>query len=683
MKPAKVSENRTIDEFLYNWQISKDVLLALNPDVKDNLEKALNAKIRSQTRPSFYGIESLNIPDDAQRRGAETNVAASEPEKPSTQIDPVEPNPDFDWLTYETRFNARDYKKLKGAVGYGLYVLPLDDDAEIVASEKLPDILVEAFFPQITKERLLEISAATTRWRKSTTKSKPAEPGSPSQSAASRSTSKLRICPSMVMPYNILANDINSAAIGTELSTIKPGPSKPDMVGDRLVKTWTMWETASRSSIVQIESMKDSNNLKIHSRQKSWPFRKPPDPPTPSLKGKPFKLTDQLPNCFSVKTGVRWIGSKPQGSGDPGGGKDVLETNALLASMRSDWVEYVEKEIGKDPKLVVLRELLTVTYSNQPAAFENPVRDGYQVRDLSDLKSDCLYFPPLSIPFGGQQFVTAYNQKHPSAQKNFTEFWRVAYAEAIGIAKAKLLLRYGLQLTTPNPQNFLLEFDKGTMEPTGTVVIRDIGDAKLHSEVIQQIKADQPAIEYELNGADRPHYLPAQTNNEGRVGDAQDHTRFAQYPLNTRFHWHQYSTFKSMYGGANLPEQEITTVDWGRAHNLKYVETVAQMLDARELAIPIYGEETLQAIHDDSTDLPMKFKSIMQDARKILPEMRTSFGSMARVDVNAWRAKVSSYSLRSIYQCEWALEVFADELLHSKLKSPTITAKIKDKWGKW
>ena len=55
----------------------------------------------------------------------------------------------------------------------------------------------------------------------------------------------------------------------------------------------------------------------------------------------------------------------------------------------------------------------------------------------------------------------------------------------------------------------------------------------------------------------------------------------------------------------------------------------------------------------------------------------TVFGSMARVDVNAWRTKLSTYSLRSIYHCEYAMEVFTDELLHAKLKSSTITAKFK------
>src|SRR6185369_3242307 len=106
-----------------------------------------------------------------------------------------------------------------------------------------------------------------------------------------------------------------------------------------------------------------------------------------------------------------------------------------------------------------------------------------------------------------------------------------------------------------------LEFDQN-LEPTGVVVIRDIGDAKLHSEgitaILQCVKKHE-VLEYELTNPDHIKYLPAQTSNEGRVGDKQDHTRFAEYPLNTRIHWTQYSSFKDQYGGNQLPEKVITT----------------------------------------------------------------------------------------------------------------------------
>jgi hypothetical protein len=681
MKSVKTKSDETASEFIARWGISKDELLAANPAVRDTLEKALGAKLRIQQKLGPYAIEELNVPDSATESGQPGQGAPQQSGGPPV-LERPEPNPDHDWLTFESRWNDKNFRKKKEAVGYGLFILPLDEDVEIIASEQLPDVLVEAFFPHCTKQEVMDFSASSCRWRKGSADAKPPKPASPGAVASSRGQSRLILAPPMVMPYNILANDDSSAAIGTDLSCIKPGPGKPDMVGDRLLNTWTMWETASRSSVVQIQSMKTFSEWKVRSRDKTWTFRQPPDPP--ANKDKPFKLSDRLPNCFSIKTGVRWIGSKPQGSGDAGGGKDYLEVNALLASMRSDWVEFVEGKIGKDPKLIILRELLTVTYPTEPPILGKPVRDGYQVRDLSALNPANIYFPPLSIPFGGEVFVNDYNQKNPGDRKNFTDFWRTAYAEAVGVAKAKLMLRYGLQLTTPNPQNFLLEFDKATLKPTGTVVIRDIGDAKLHSEVIQQIGGDHPAIQYELKNPDRPKYLPAQTSNEGRVGDTQDHSRFSQYPLNTRSHWHQYSSFKAMYGVENLPEREITTIDWGRAHNAKYVETLASMLGRRELQQPIYDEAVLQAILADPADqVPEKFKSIMRDAKEIIPRMKADLGSVAKINADAWRSCRQQYSLRSMYQCEWALEVFADELLHARLKTSEVTSAIKSKWGKW
>ncbi len=98
------------------------------------------------------------------------------------------------------------------------------------------------------------------------------------------------------------------------------------------------------------------------------------DPPEPSLKDKPFELATMGSASFSVKTGVRYIGNRAQGSGDAGGGKDVLETNALLASMRSEWIETVDEKIPADPNLIMLRELLTVTYPNPSRG----TRDGFQ-----------------------------------------------------------------------------------------------------------------------------------------------------------------------------------------------------------------------------------------------------------------------------------------------------------------
>src|SRR5262249_38101227 len=155
-------------------------------------------------------------------------------------------------------------------------------------------------------------------------------------------------------------------------------------------------------------------------------------------------------------------------------------------------------------------------------------RDGYQIRDLEPLDKTKLYFPPLSIPFGSQAFVDEYNVRNPSGTKTFTEFWKTYYAEAVGRAKAELLLRYGLPLTTPNPQNFLLEYDRAPRKGRGRVVIGDIGAAKTHSGVMGKLGRGPPAIEYELPDKPRPGSLPAQTNNQDRADAHARHDRFDQ-----------------------------------------------------------------------------------------------------------------------------------------------------------
>jgi hypothetical protein len=63
--------------------------------------------------------------------------------------------------------------------------------------------------------------------------------------------------------------------------------------------------------------------------------------------------------------------------------------------------------------------------------------------------------------------------------------------------------------------------------------------------------------------------------------------------------------------------------------------------------------------------------------------MKADLGSVAKINADAWRSCRQQYSLRSMYQCEWALEVFADELLHARLKTSEVTSVIKSKWGKW
>jgi hypothetical protein len=129
-----------------------------------------------------------------------------------------------------------------------------------------------------------------------------------------------------------------------------------------------------------------------------------------------------------------------------------------------EWVELmarIDGLIGPDPRLLVVREALAVLVPKSET--------GCLVRDLRVLQDGHFYLPALSIPWVGRQIA----RRHGEA---FAEFWGRTYAEEVGRAKARLLARYGLQFETPNPQNVLVQLDR-ELQPTGRIVIRDLGDA--------------------------------------------------------------------------------------------------------------------------------------------------------------------------------------------------------------
>ena len=117
--------------------------------------------------------------------------------------------------------------------------------------------------------------------------------------------------------------------------------------------------------------------------------------------------------------------------------------------------------LGAELSLRVLREVLAVWVPDTESAF--------LVRDLSPFQRGSYYLPGLSIPWVGRQLA----RRHGVA---FESFWEEHYAAASGRAKAVLFARGGLQQKTPNPQNLLVELDTRLL-PTGTIVLRDIGDA--------------------------------------------------------------------------------------------------------------------------------------------------------------------------------------------------------------
>lgn len=140
--------------------------------------------------------------------------------------------------------------------------------------------------------------------------------------------------------------------------------------------------------------------------------------------------------------------------------KTHLREEAEDAIRLAALIRRVDAVLGEDPALRLVSEAITVLV---------PGTDyGFVVRDLRPLQDGSFYLPALSIPWVGRQIAHLHGEPLES-------FWGRHYAEAVGRAKAKLLVRYGLQYETPNPQNVLIQLDP-TLRPTGAIVLRDLGD---------------------------------------------------------------------------------------------------------------------------------------------------------------------------------------------------------------
>ncbi len=141
--------------------------------------------------------------------------------------------------------------------------------------------------------------------------------------------------------------------------------------------------------------------------------------------------------------------------------KAELQTDIAAAVKRSDYFHSVDLKIGSDPKLGMLKEIFTAAHVGS--------KNGIVIREMTQLQDGHFYLPAMSIPFAGRDIAKLNGVA-------FDEFWAKGYARVMGRSKAKLLLRYGLQMETPNCQNVLIQLDRN-MVPTGKLVFRDISDA--------------------------------------------------------------------------------------------------------------------------------------------------------------------------------------------------------------
>lgn len=201
---------------------------------------------------------------------------------------------------------------------------------------------------------------------------------------------------------------------------------------------------------------------------------------------------------------------------------------------RMVYIEKVDQEIGVDPQLILAKEVAMVS--------DKATGEGYLFRDISFMNDGNYYLPALSIPYAGRK-IAEFNKMQPEL------FWKEHYAKLLGRAKAKLLLRYGLQMETPNSQNMLIQLDKN-LKPTGVLVFRDISDTMLVRGVAKALGEEQTLRKDEALNVE---------NTDG----------VAPYWKN--------SVWKFDQAGPDSLSRDLLE-DWGRAHNQAFKKEIEKAL---------------------------------------------------------------------------------------------------------
>lgn len=238
----------------------------------------------------------------------------------------------------------------------------------------------------------------------------------------------------------------------------------------------------------------------------------------------------------------------PKGQHQPGKADTADDVRSAL--LHTAHLKRMDTELGKDPEFLMLPEVMTVS--------DKVSKVGYVVRDVRAMDSGHYYLPALSIPYVGREIAKLNGE-------NFESFWQKNYAELLGRAKARMLLRYGLQMETPNSQNMLIQLDRN-LKPTGRIFFRDISDA-LYVDVVGRGLGFEKEIQADIAETFDPHtYIqPFWSNSSWRFDEA----------------------------GAQSVSKN-TLKDWGQTHNFAYHEYLEKELGVKVPSISPVGDKSEQ-----------------------------------------------------------------------------------------
>jgi hypothetical protein len=161
------------------------------------------------------------------------------------------------------------------------------------------------------------------------------------------------------------------------------------------------------------------------------------------------------------------------------GGKwtDKKQTWADAVQVRS-MNKYVSSTLPnmKTETLVILDEPLAMGIAELDQAMI--------LRSLNDLPSDEHFYLPA---FSALHEKVGDEIAKLNGSKNTVQFWEKNLVEPLANAMAEYFAYTGAWYDSPHAQNFLIELDRD-MKPTGKVVLRDLGDAFLLQEFVENTK---------------------------------------------------------------------------------------------------------------------------------------------------------------------------------------------------
>ena len=218
--------------------------------------------------------------------------------------------------------------------------------------------------------------------------------------------------------------------------------------------------------------------------------------------------------------------------------KTETRDDVLSAMPHSNHIREMDRKMGADDTLIVMGETLTLS--------EKDSYTGMVIRDIRQMDDGHYYLPAFSIPFVGREIAQI-------NKADFNKFFSEHFGALLGRAKAKLLMRYGLVMETPNPQNMLIQFDRD-MKPTGKMVFRDVSDAFFVDAVADGLGFhEQMALDHAREYSPKSELRPRWSNSAWRLDEA---------------------------GAKSVTREQLEV--WGNAHDRAFVDTVQAELGLPE-----------------------------------------------------------------------------------------------------